>query len=115
MKIVPRLLPEPELLVLISGIAELVLATMLALPKTRRPAGGMTALFLLAVFPANIQMFLDAERPTIRWWLLLSRLPLQAVFIYWAILIGRGASAANYPSGSGASSSPTGRRVLDRK
>lgn len=112
-KIVPRFLPEPELLVLVSGIAELMLATMLALSKTRRPAGWMTALFLLAVFPANVQMFLEAQRPTLRWWLLLGRLPLQGLFIYWAIVIWR--RPMPYPSGSGASNSPTGRTDFVRK
>lgn len=114
-KIVPRVLPAPELLVLVSGIAELILATMLVLPKTRRAAGWMTGLFLLAVFPANVQMFSDARPLTMRWWLLLGRLPLQAVFIYWSILIWKGGYEANYPSGSGASNSPTGRSDFVRK
>lgn len=115
-KIVPRGLPEPDLIVLVSGVAELILAAMLSVQRTRRTAGWMTGLFLLAVFPGNVQMFLDAQPSTPRWWLTLVRLPLQGLFIYWAIRIWRDPEGSgSYPSGSGASSSPAGLAALPRE
>src|SRR3954451_3039095 len=54
--IVPASLPRPELLVQLSGIAELAGAIGLLIPATRRLAGiGLIALFV-AVFPANVNM-----------------------------------------------------------
>jgi uncharacterized membrane protein len=60
--IVPRVLPRRRGLVLASGVAELVCAAGLALPATRRTAGRASAALLVAVFPANVQMALDAVR-----------------------------------------------------
>ena len=96
--IVPPSLPAPELLVYISGIAEIALGVMLFVDKTRRLAGyGLIALFL-AVFPANVYMamnpdvvlvgkpaWLSAPPPIVLW----ARLPLQAVLIYWAWLYAK--------------------------
>jgi uncharacterized membrane protein len=84
-QIVPPALPNPALLVAISGAAEIAGAVGLCLPVTRRSAAlGLVAL-LFAVFPANVYMALAHERfarvaPA---WILFARLPLQAVLIAW--------------------------------
>jgi uncharacterized membrane protein len=84
-RIIPPYLPAPLALVYISGLAELLLGALL-LPSVTRPwaARGLIAL-LLAVFPANIYMYQLGPVST-GWpgWLLLARLPLQGVLIYWA-------------------------------
>jgi uncharacterized membrane protein len=54
--------------------------------RTRRAAGIGLVLLLIAVWPANVQMLLDArtsQEP--RWWLVLlwARLPLRVVLIAW--------------------------------
>jgi uncharacterized membrane protein len=83
--IVPPALPDPALLVAVSGAAEIAGAVGLWLPAARRPAAlGLVAL-LFAVFPANVYMALEHERfarvaPV---WLLYSRLPLQVVLLAW--------------------------------
>lgn len=91
--IVPRSLPAPRTLVLVSGLAELACAAGMLVPWSRRPAGAAAALLLVAVFPANVQMALDAhhtavEQPTpqhrIRRVVSLARLPLQIPLIRWA-------------------------------
>jgi uncharacterized membrane protein len=91
--IVPRRLPAPRLLVLVSGVAELACAVGMLVPWSRRPAGAAAAVLLVAVFPANVQMALDAhhaavEQPTsqhrIRRLVSLARLPLQIPLIRWA-------------------------------
>ncbi len=62
-KIVPRVLGHEEFFVLASGIVELLAATLLVVPRTRRLGGALTAVLLVAVFPANIQMALDGPDP----------------------------------------------------
>jgi uncharacterized membrane protein len=88
----PPYLPWHRELVYASGVAEIAggLATMH--PATRRIGSAWSIATLLAVFPANIQMALDAER-----WkdqvpggeaALWGRLPVQALFIVWAYTAG---------------------------
>ena len=60
--ITPRRLPARRGLVYASGVAEIACAAGLAHPRTRRLAGWLSAALLVAVFPANIQMAVDAQR-----------------------------------------------------
>ena len=84
--IMPPYLPAPELLILLSGLAQIALGVGVTRPRTRRAsAWGLIAL-LIAVFPANLYM---AQTQSERWpgipaWLLILRLPLQGALIYWA-------------------------------
>ncbi|HUR20146.1 MAG TPA: hypothetical protein VMZ90_05010 [Vicinamibacterales bacterium] len=82
--IVPPWMPSADLLVAVSGAAELAGAVGLAWAPSRRWAGmGLIAL-LVAVFPANIQMLIVARHAsTPRWWqiLLWLRLLLQPALI----------------------------------
>ncbi|WP_454049794.1 DoxX family protein [Cellulomonas sp. Marseille-Q8402] len=96
--IVPRALPHPRDLVLVSGVAELACAAGLVLPGTRRAAGAASAALLVAVFPANVQMAVDAVRgatadrsgPRLaRAAVTLARLPLQWPLVRWAWAAGR--------------------------
>jgi uncharacterized membrane protein len=61
-QIVPRPLPRKRDLVYASGAAELVCAAGLTHPSTRRHAGWASLALLLAVYPANLQMAVDAQR-----------------------------------------------------
>ena len=85
--LVPRVLPARDTLVLVSGIAELVCAA--ALVGRARWAGPVSAALLLAIWPGNLQMALDATadpRSTTLWVALLwLRMPLQLPLI-WAVL-----------------------------
>jgi uncharacterized membrane protein len=89
--IVPPQLGDPRALVALSGAAEIAGALGLLIPQTRRAAGlGLIAL-LLAVWPANIFMALEAERfrrvaPA---WLLWARVPLQLALIGWVERVSR--------------------------
>lgn len=89
--IVPDLLPAHRLLVILSGVAELLCAAGLAWRRTRRLAGYASAALLVAVFPANVTMAVDAWRS----WQggghsglyvagTLVRLPLQVPLVWWA-------------------------------
>ena len=60
--IVPPQLPEPRKVVEVSGVAEIVCGLGLLNPKTRRIAGLASAALLVGVFPANVQMSVDAGK-----------------------------------------------------
>lgn len=80
-RIVPRWFPWRRGAVVWSGVAELASAGLLALPRTRRAGGWLAAATLVAVFPANVWMAVDAStgRPQVRVpaWAAWLRLPLQ--------------------------------------
>jgi uncharacterized membrane protein len=88
-KIVPDYLPAHLALVYVSGLAELVGALGTMHPRTRRAAGKFLIATLVAVFPANVYMAMDAEEfPDIPGGqaTLIARLPFQALFVYWVWL-----------------------------
>lgn len=80
-RIVPRWFPWRRQAVAVSGVAELASGVLLAVPRTRRAGGWLMLVTVVAVFPANVQMAIDASRgePQVRVpaWLAWSRLPLQ--------------------------------------
>lgn len=53
-RMVPPAFPEPELLVTLTGIAELAGAIGLLIPRTVPWAAGSLAVLLIAMFPANV-------------------------------------------------------------
>ena len=89
--IVPRSLPRPELLVAASGVAELVCAIALAVPRTRRVGGWLSAATFVAVFPANVSMALRSGRKP-AWYRAAAwaRLPLQLPLIVGAVQVAAG-------------------------
>lgn len=82
--IMPPYLPQPLLLVYLSGLSEIMLGALLLIPRfTRAAAWGLFAL-LVAVFPANLHMALNHEAyPEYSVAALWVRLPLQAVLLGW--------------------------------
>lgn len=93
--IVPGLLGSPAFWVAASGIAELACAVGLLLPRSRRYAGPAAAVLFVAVFPANVQMAVDAVRGDGNVVVALVRLPLQVPLICWAVYAGRPSRADN--------------------
>ena len=90
MRIVPPYIPWPRAVVLLSGGLEIAGAVaLLWLPTRKLAAWGLFAL-TLAVTPANIFMLKEAALfPTIPYWMLVLRLPLQAgllLLILWIAL-----------------------------
>ncbi|MCV2491828.1 hypothetical protein OF117_20990 [Geodermatophilus sp. YIM 151500] len=85
---VPPFVPAPEAVVLLTGVVEVALGAALVGPEAwRRRVGMALAAYLVAVFPANLYVAvagIDVEGQPDGWfsWL---RLPLQAVFIGWAL------------------------------
>ena len=89
--IVPRGLPRTRELVYASGVAEIAGGIGVMHPRTRRAASWWSVATLVAVFPANVNMALNAERykvpggPVALW----LRLPVQILFVLWAAAAGR--------------------------
>ena len=89
--LIPKYLPgPPHAYTHGSGVAELGTAALLANEKTRRLGGLVAALLFVAVFPANIQMAVDARnQSTQRKAIAYGRLPLQLPMICSALKIWR--------------------------
>lgn len=86
-KIVPAALPEPLALVYISGFFEILGGIGILVPPVSQAAAWGLLILFIAVFPANINMAINAidlpnipDSSLLRW----GRLPLQAVLIAWA-------------------------------
>jgi len=97
--IMPRWIPAEQhrRLIYLSGVVELLCAVGLLRRSRWAPAASVAT--LVAVFPANVQMALDAgtgrhpgamDKASVAW----GRLPLQAVMI-WAALRGRSGSGGD--------------------
>ena len=82
--IVPDVLPRKLEIVYASGVAEIAGGALVLPERTRRAAGWWLIATLVAVFPANVNMAVNADRfrslPEPLLWV---RLPVQALLIAW--------------------------------
>ena len=79
-------------MVQLSGAAELLGGIGLLIPATRTFAGLALIVFLVAVFPANIEMLRQAyifKAPRTWQCILWLRLPLQGLIIWWVSRVSR--------------------------
>jgi uncharacterized membrane protein len=85
---VPPFIPAADVVVLVTGVVEVLLgAALLTAPPWRRRAGLLLAAYLVAVFPGNLYVALadiDVQGQPGGWYPRL-RLPLQALFIAWVL------------------------------
>lgn len=85
LRIMPRYLPAPKLLVLLSGVSEVLLGIGLLFEETKALAIygiiAMLLMFLLVHFYMLSSKKAGAGFPV---WALIIRLPLQFVLIWWA-------------------------------
>lgn len=94
--ITPIWVPFPELVVFLTGIAEIAGAIGLLIPPrliphVRYAAGIGLALYALCVFPANINHAINniaVGGETASWAYHGPRLLFQPVFIWWALIVG---------------------------
>ncbi|GAB3733224.1 DoxX family protein [Spirosoma lituiforme] len=82
--IMPPYIPAHNLMVTLSGIAEIVLGIGLLFPATRSISAWGLVLLLIAVFPANIYMATASRFRKLPAWIRWGRLPLQGLLIWWA-------------------------------
>lgn len=98
--IVPPWLPPSERFwTIVSGIAEVIIAVLLLVPRWRRLGGLAAAALFVAVYPANLYMAWDwRDRPASDQLISYGRLPFQFLFIWLAWRVARSASP---PPGDG--------------
>jgi uncharacterized membrane protein len=105
LSITPDWVPQPELVIAATGVAELLGATALvAIPPLRRAAAIGLALYAVCVYPANIKHAADAlsaHGPSAWWPYHAPRLAFQPVIVWWALFAG------------GLTTWPFGRKVSD--
>jgi uncharacterized membrane protein len=89
--LMPSWVPAHREVILASGVAELAGAVGMLFPPTRRLAGLASAALLVAVFPGNVKMAVDASRTrnTSFKAAAYARLPLQLPMIRGALRAGR--------------------------
>ena len=86
-RIVPKWFGHEQATVRWSGVAELLCGALVAVPATKRLGAWLTVIVLVVVYPANIQMAVDAGTPSdAEEWVAWVRLPLQLPLIRWAYL-----------------------------
>jgi uncharacterized membrane protein len=83
--LMPDYLPAHHELILASGVAEILGGAGSMLPATRKKAGLLSILTLVAVFPANVLLVQHPEKlPKVPRWASIARLPLQ-LWMIWAV------------------------------
>jgi uncharacterized membrane protein len=98
--IVPDALPRKREIVYASGVAEIAGGLGVLAARTSRGAAWWLIATLVAVFPANVNMAVEAERfDGVPEPLLWARLPLQAAIVYWIwrVAVRRGPTSAATP------------------
>jgi uncharacterized membrane protein len=88
MAITPDWVPEPRLVVQLTGLAALAGGIGLLVPQTRRWAGIGLAVYCVCVFPANIRHAFESiamNGVTLSWLYHGPRLLLQPVFAWWCL------------------------------
>lgn len=87
--IVPGWLPWPEAIVTLTGALELLIAACLCVPAVRRIASIASAIFLVAVFPANVIAAGGVDHPAAPDTPLVPRLLAQLALIACSLIAAR--------------------------
>ncbi len=85
MRIMPRYLPNPRLLVWLSGVFEILLGIGVCIPQVKDTALYGIILMLFAFLAVHFYMLSSKKAAAgIPKWILVLRIPLQFGLIYWA-------------------------------
>lgn len=92
-RIVPDIVPKKDFIVKFTGVLEIAFAFLLWIKKGQTVTGKLLASFMIAVFPANLNMAIkripfkpgEEANPTLLW----ARIPLQIPLIIGALKLGR--------------------------
>ena len=102
-QITPAWVPDPPLVILLTGLAELAGAVALAaIPRLRRAAGIGLAVYAVCVFPANINHAFNhiaLGGTALGWWYHAPRFALQPVLVWLALWTG---GVTDWPFGGSA-------------
>lgn len=92
-KAIPKTLPFKKMIVLVTGVFEILFSVLLWMRRGQHITGRLLAFFMIAVFPANVYMAM--KRISFRQgkqanpWILWLRLPLQLPLIIGALRLGK--------------------------
>ena len=89
--ITPEWVPMPRAIILFTGVCEILGAIGLLIPRLRRFAGIMLALYAVCVFPANIHHAIEGIAiggTALGWGYHLPRLAFQPVIVWLALFAG---------------------------
>lgn len=86
-RITPHWVSNPALVVALTGLAELLGAAVLMIPRLRRLGGWALALYVVCVYPANIQHAMDGltSGAGLGWAYHGPRLLFQPVIVWWRL------------------------------
>lgn len=92
--IMPEWVPYPEVVIALTGVWEIIGATLLAWPNAdaNRLGGIAMAAYAVVVFPANIKHAIDGVAiggQVFGWGYHAPRLLFQPVFVWWALWAGK--------------------------
>ena len=82
--LMPKFLPAHNFLIYASGIAEIVLGIGVFFSKTKEYALWGIIAMLLVFLLVHINMLFPGNRLGVSLWILILRIPIQFVLIYWA-------------------------------
>lgn len=86
LRVMPRFLPAHKMLVFLSGIAEIILGAALFFEEVRNLAIIGIVLMLLVFLLVHFNMLRgEKEAAGIPKWILILRIPIQFVLIWWAL------------------------------
>ncbi|MEX0591358.1 MAG: DoxX family protein [Xanthobacteraceae bacterium] len=95
----PDFVPYPNEIVALTGLCEIAGAFGLLIPRLRKLAGVMLAIYLVAVFPANIKNAIEGLSveglPSANWYYW-ARLPFQPLAVWWSLYA---AAVVDWPFG----------------
>ena len=103
LSITPDWVPQPETVIQLTGVAEILGALGLQVPRYRRAAGIGLALYAVCVYPANIKHavdFFEGGGDPGGWLYHGPRLLFQPVIVWWALW---SAQVIDWPFGQSAS------------
>jgi uncharacterized membrane protein len=90
MAIMPSFLPAHHLLNVVSGIAEIVLGIGILFPASRQISSYLIIAMLISFFLVHIpHLFHPPKMIGDKYWMLVVRIPLQFVLIYWAWAVSK--------------------------
>ncbi|PIB32462.1 hypothetical protein BFP78_11550 [Gaetbulibacter sp. 5U11] len=85
MRVMPRYLPNHKLLVILSGIAEVILGITICIPTLKNTSIYLLIIMLLLFLMVHIYMLTEKKASVgIPKWILILRIPLQFGLMYWA-------------------------------
>lgn len=85
LRILPGYLPGHKLLVIISGISEIIIGIALCFAETKNLAIYAVIIMLTFFLPAHFHMLFNKKASMgIAKWVLIARIPLQFLLMFWA-------------------------------